>query len=401
MKREQEESGLPSKRSKTSQEIIMASLHKNTSVDSDSSVAPVDTGKSDDAGSSTELDFPDESGAWFIGVHTLMPKLMKNKHMFEHIPLLKQNNGRLPPFMVCVGDKRRVRSAGKLLDNVVFLHDEVQKQGGDVGRVAIALGTYKGTPIAIFEHQMGCGGAEIICRELVSPVISSRKYNASQFKFNASEKYVIRVGSCGGINSGKETKKEEIVRVYDAIVSSHSVGISGCNVQASLGALNFLGINLEEARAHFEKLGYKVHDDGWTEAKCDLEFSKSLQANIRAKLKDKGSNATSHLLGSFSKDSLYCEAREENFMKLRERFNVGCTEMEFDAVLSMAKDFTARGEPVKVGMACVAIGVLPGASFAIVNKEEAQRSIDSTLLGAFETLFQYSVKSRNLKTEVI
>jgi len=349
---------------------------------------------SDDGSSTSEVELPDESDAWFIGHHTLMPKLQADPELYRKIPMLAKNNGRLPPYLICVGDKRRVRAAGKLLDDVVFLHDEMQKLGADVGRIAIALGTYKGTPIAIFEHQMGCGGAEIICRELVSPLISSREYKTDKNEYAAKEKYVIRIGSCGGINSGKETKKSDIVKIYDVIISSHSVGISGCHIQAALGMLNFFEVDLKQCREQFEKLGYKVHEDGWMVQKCDKEFCAAMKANILEKLTTKGSKASAHLLGSFSKDSLYCETNEENFMKLRERFDVGCTEMEFDALRLMASEFKRRGEPVKVGMACVAIGVLPGASFALVDKKEASRSIDSALLGAFETLHQYASETR-------
>merc|ERR1712107_486417 len=117
-----------------------------------------------------------------------------------------------------------------------FLDDVCRENDCDVGRVAMAIGTYKGTPIAVFEHQMGCGACEIICRELFAPGVSRRKYVTDKFIFNSAKKFAIRVGSCGGINT-ETTSEEEKVNVYDVIVSRKSVGISGATMQSETGRL--------------------------------------------------------------------------------------------------------------------------------------------------------------------
>merc|ERR1719150_485010 len=91
----------------------------------------------------------------FLGIHTCIPKLLQQPNIF--LDTILRSNRRLPPYSICMGDKRRVRFGASLFDSgtaTIFEHTMLSN-GQDCGRVEIATGLYKGTPIVLFEHQMG------------------------------------------------------------------------------------------------------------------------------------------------------------------------------------------------------------------------------------------------------
>jgi purine-nucleoside phosphorylase len=331
-----------------------------------------------------------ESNKWYLGVHTLLPHLQKKPEIFKHIPLLKLNNCKLPPFFIAVGDKRRVRNIVSFLEDGYILEDVILQydQNPNIGRVSIGIGTYKGTPITVFEHQMGCGSCEIICRELLSPIVSSKEYKTNNKNYSMDCKYIIRVGSCGGIN-GKTTKKEEMIQLTDVIVADKNVGITGCILQSKTSLLNFL-----------EKGDLKLHPEiskklinNWYIHNTDLSLTQSLFQNVQ-----KQTNKTilnTHLLSNYSKDSLYCETDEEKFIELRDNFNVGSTEMELDSILNVGEIFTKLGESIKVSMVCYSLSVIPGILFANVPKKQEHKSSKCAIIGALETLHEMSLKTNH------
>jgi len=332
-----------------------------------------------------------ESNQWFLGVHTLLPHLQKKPDIYKNIPLLQLNNCKLPPFFIAVGDKRRVRNIvsylekGQILEDVILQYDK----SSNIGRVSIGIGTYKGTPICVFEHQMGCGACEIICREMLSPIVSSKEYKTENENFHTESKYIIRVGSCGGIN-GYSTKKDKKIKLADVIVTDKNVGITGCILQSKTTVLNFLEKN--NLKDH-PKISNNLINNNWYINYTDKLLTQSLYENVQ--IQTNKIDIKTHLLSNYSKDSLYCETEEDKFIQLRDLYNVGSTEMEFDSILNVGDVFTQMGESIKVSMVCYSLSVIPGILFANVEKSIKDKSSRCAILGALETLYKISKKSEH------
>merc|ERR1712000_297713 len=105
----------------------------------------------------------------------------------------------------------------------------------------------------------------------------------------------------------------------------------------------------------------------------------------------KGSKAIQ--CGNVSKDSLYSESNEDSFVELREKYDVGSTEMEFGTLFRLAKTLTAKhNNPVRVGMILCSVGVLPAGSFLEGPKwaDISSRNTRAALIAALETLHDIS-----------
>lgn len=222
--------------------------------------------------------------------------------------------------------------------------------------------------------------------------MSSRQYKTKNKNYNSDSKYIIRVGSCGGIN-GTLTLKNDQVDVCDVIVSKNNVGLSGCLLQSETGVLNYLEVDSEQIVNKFlsnYSSDYELKDN-WLIGPLDKSFSQLLHKSVKERTTKVKNNIRSHLLSSYTKDSLYAETKEEAFMSLRDRFDVGCTEMEFDSIVKTTKTFTKLGEPVKAGMACIVLGVIPGSSFANIDSGKKNDSTECAILGALDTLHKVSL----------
>ncbi len=69
-----------------------------------------------------------------LGQHTPI-SLARDSGLWKKIPFLKDNDGMLPPYMVVVGDRRRVIAAAMPLADHIMLQKEVTKAGYDEERV--------------------------------------------------------------------------------------------------------------------------------------------------------------------------------------------------------------------------------------------------------------------------
>jgi len=322
----------------------------------------------------------------FLGVHTCVPKFINAKELHEKT-ILRNSGGLLPPYLICCGDRRRVKKIASYLDkeSVVDLSELMFKNGLDSGRITIVVGTYKGTPVTVFEHQMGCAACEILSREILHTKTSTKDFIMPDgTNFLADSKYVIRIGSCGAIN-GFNTKMNEKVDLCDIIVTNSVVGVDGSTTQSITGNMNAAGLSQKDkdiVRKELEKLGYTVDKD-MPVSHVDEILADCLQEKISQFV---GDEVNVSLHASVSKDSLYSETIEKDFMRLRDEYDVACTEMEFSSINHIAREYTRDGESVKAGMCCVSLGVIPGGSFGKLDKEKYLQASNAAVRGALEVL---------------
>jgi purine-nucleoside phosphorylase len=265
---------------------------------------------------------------FFMGEHTLMPLLTRSPQCYENT-LLEASQGKLPPYMIVVGDRCRVEKMASYLDDALLLDTHMQQNGLSKGRVCIAIGTFKGTPICVVEHSMGCACAEIIIREVLHDSCSVRTFRTDSYTYKAPSKYVIRYGSCGAINdpevhaqSRGETQaftddssnplqandispQTATFKPFDIAVASHQIGLSGSDIQAVTGRLQFFGSDWQdEAIDHMRATGYRLvtapSDPSIQRLRADLstEISSTLYNNSSSLLQDEKDEALGRLLMS-------------------------------------------------------------------------------------------------------
>jgi hypothetical protein len=109
-----------------------------------------------------------------------------------------------------------------------------------------------------------CPAVEINVRELLSSVCMTNTFSVSEQKeattYKADCKYVIRVGSCAGINLEEGDQEGSVViGGFDLIVCDRQVGLSGTDVQALSGELNFFNPQMFiKAKQEMRNLGYEI-----------------------------------------------------------------------------------------------------------------------------------------------
>jgi len=250
-----------------------------------------------------------------------MPGLLTSPEAYRGT-ILERSGGQLPPYCICVGDRRRARKALQLLDegSMTDLEDKLTKLGGNIGRVCVGVGAYKGTPVAIFEHQMGGSPVEIILTEMLSHQVMTREFHYNGKTFNAPQKIALRVGSCGGINKydmSNDPGRE--INPFDLIVASHQLGVQSADVQALTGIANPCDPRLPALmREHLGAMGWKYKDD-WPVCEANKELADLLVDHANKQLGDL-SESKAIKCGNVSKDSLYSEANEDSFVQLREKY---------------------------------------------------------------------------------
>jgi len=330
-----------------------------------------------------------------LGVHTLVPGLTATPAAYKGT-ILEASKGFLPPYIVVCGDRRRVEHIASFLDNATLLRPQVSRVGGDPSRVEVAVGTYKGTPIAAVETEMGCPATEIIIREVSSDLASKLQFQCGGFNFKAPRRFLIRLGSAVGINGDSATEK---VSAFDAVIATHSVGVSGADIQALTGNLNFFDTRLAaQAAPVMQKLGYTAKTDKQGQTWHSLPVSSDvLEAMVRASklMKAPAENKEMKVLqlGNFSKDSLYAEANEKSFTDLRDSFGVGTSEMELATIIRVAAQSKLHNHPISVGQLSLVIGTIPGASF-FVDKPREHASMNFAVGLVLESLHQISLEHR-------
>ena len=302
-----------------------------------------------------------KGGLNYLGRHTTIAYLGESE--WKQIPYLKDNNGLLPPFIIAVGDGRRVSKATEALKikNPVKLHEVGERLIGlkGRGRSDMVVGKFehngKSIPILIVETQMGMPATEIITREVIAHTKTDYRYSSNTIQTNGI--YIIRVGTAGGINNPEDDENE--ISLGDIANAEFSVGWSGTNIEsmASLDYSSDKTISLFKEK--WKEAGFDfTKDEKFPVAKS----SKRLVEEIDKAAKTVGIRSIRG--GNFSKDSLYAEEDKEAFLKLRTDYSIISTEMEQMAIAKVASDFAKININVHTGLVSGIIGVLPGESFS-------------------------------------
>jgi len=300
----------------------------------------------------------------FLGVHTCVPALLEQ----PFAPTVLHGNYKLPPYIICTGNGERVRAALKYLDEAVLLKDVMRGLGLNPFRIEIAVGLYKGTPVMIFEHQIGSGSTEIYLKELLSSQCMSEIYRVESTGncFTADAKYLIRLGTSLGINNSSDCEDSVVVQPGDIAVSTHQVGISGTDFQAMTSNLNIFDAvsSADHAKSMLTDMGYKIEsicEQQWPVVQFDETVHNLMSARVAENYavdgNDKGYKCVS--LGNVSKDSLYSEEAPRTFTDLRKHAEVGTSDMEAAVIMRTTKQMTFEHQNrIKVGFSSIILGVL-------------------------------------------
>lgn len=335
----------------------------------------------------------------FLGIHTCIPSLLglPYVHKFLH------GNYKLPPYVIATGNGERVRDSLKYLDEGVLLQDVMRSFNLNPFRIEIAVGLYKGTPIMIFEHQIGAGSTEIYLKELLSNKCMTNIYKVSSTNkiFTSDSKYLIRLGTSLGINN--ESKSNDIeYKPGDISVSTHQVGISSTDFQAITSNLNIFNAksSINDAQDLLNKMGYKMaksipnSDEIWPVVLFDKQVHDTLTQCVTDNyecIANKNKYKCISSLGNVSKDSLYSEKAPRTFTKLRKYLNVGTSDMEAATIIRTTKQMTYEfNNNIKVGFCSIILGVLSpdgGDSFVSFDR---RLSSDVQWTSAFDALHKIS-----------
>jgi uridine phosphorylase len=318
----------------------------------------------------------------YLGKHTTLSYIVDRPEIWSRIPYLNENEGKSPPFIIVVGDRRRVWKVAERLSKVVFLDQAATQISSEIdgwkespsakaeyGRVAMALGTYESVPILVAEIQMGSYSAQIILNEILSDNLVSKQYIAEGQNFDADYKYVIRVGTCGGINCSQH----EQIREGDIINSTFAIGASTAILQSTARLDTWRIDSVEPVKEAWLGLGsgFSLTKDGHPKAHCSSVVVDAINKAASAK------GIRCFQGGAVTKDSLYAELSENLFVELCRRHSARSTE---DALSTIAAVCTRKG--AKFGMVAGAIGLIPGSSFTeseSVKDRAEKRAIELAL----------------------
>ncbi len=322
-----------------------------------------------------------------LGQHTAI-SILKASGKWKRVEFLKRNEGMLPPNLIVVGDRRRVLSAAKLLEEPVLLHDVAARLVGPhgAGRVNILVGIYesggKPLPLTVLETQMGCSPQDITAWEAL---VNSREDGYSidaKTEIASSGLHVVRAGTCGGIivpGKGGRQLEEPFIEIGDVINATSSLA-DGAVVRQRLGCAN--GLDQLEMR-RFRKLWYLLGhgftpDNKWPLVSSSPEIVDAL-ASACADL-----GLTVHTGANFTKESLYLESDEEWVKSLRTKYGVLSTEMEHFGLAFLAQALTRKGLETHQGLISCVVGTVPGGSFADPGSREEKRAkeTESSMLEA-------------------
>jgi len=300
-----------------------------------------------------------------LGIHTAAGHLQKMQR-WKEISFLKENNGQVPPFIISVGSRTRVLEAPYLLGlkNWAFIDEEAKEKFGigSFGRVSLCIGIAQAQerkfPLMVAESQMGCPAAQINVRELLY-FADPGGYFLEGTRHKSDGLYVIRAGTCGGVNS-KNPEEKKVAKIGDIAIAQESIGSVGTLIQSRFGALDFVQRDISRevsGTSHFSP------DRKHLATKSSKLVVEALVAAARANKIDFLSGA------NFTKDSLYAEMGEDDFAALRDKYGVVSTEMEQMALDTLAHEFTSLGLPVHSGLVSAVIGAIPGKSFPETEEE--------------------------------
>lgn len=341
----------------------------------------------------------------FLGIHTCVPTLIQQ----SFAPNVLHGNYKLPPYIICTGNGERVRASLKYLDEAVLLKDVMRGLGLNPFRIEIAVGLYKGTPVMIFEHQIGSGSTEIYLKELLSNQCMSEIYRvqSSGQCFTADAKYLIRLGTSLGINNGADCADSVVLKPGDIAVSTHQVGISGTDFQAMTSNLNIFDAvsSVQHATSMLTEMGYTMEsicDQQWPVVQFDAEVHEAMMRSCTENYQRATETDSNEMgfkcvsLGNVSKDSLYSEEAPRTFTDLRKHADVGTSDMEAAVIMRTTKQMTLDyTNKIKVGFASIILGTLSpdgGDSFTTFD-----RTLCNTVQweSALEALHEISQKHIN------
>jgi uridine phosphorylase len=299
--------------------------------------------------------------------------------VWRRIPYLKENEGRAPPLVLAVGDRRRVHAIARRLQKPVLLPETAARISNpklssdllpsvsEFGRVAMAIGLVsQSIPILIVETQMGPSATQIVMNEVLSDDLTSLDYRVGKARLHLPHKVVIRVGTAGGINCQNPPE----VKIGDIVNATYSIGAPGAVIQ-SLLRLDFWRENArEEFRDRWRSLGpdFAVTPEGHPKVECSEDVVDALDIEGQRLAKEKY-----HKGGNITKDSLYAELSVDMFLELCRAHNCRSTEMELSAIA-----VSGRQNDAHFGMVSAIVGVLPGESFTEserVKSDAEQRSL--------------------------
>jgi len=315
----------------------------------------------------------------FLGRHSVMSYLTDRRKVWKRIPYLRENEGRAPPLVLAVGDRRRVYSIARKLKKPVLLPETAARLSSqhasekdlrsvpEFGRVAMAIGLASSkAPVLVVETQMGAPATQIIMNEVLSDELTSTSYRVGKSRIDLPCKIVIRVGTAGGINCDGKLA----IEVGDIVNATHSIGATGAVIQ-SLLRLDFWSSGvMEEFRKRWVELGpdFTITVEGHPRVECSRDVVEALDDAGRRLATD-----AYHRGGNITKDSLYAELTDDIFLELCHAHNCRSTEMELSAIAVSAQKSNAH-----FGMVSAIVGTLPGASFTESEKAKIlaeQRSL--------------------------
>lgn len=335
-----------------------------------------------------------------LGTHTAVGHLQKfNK--WKEVPFLRENKGMAPPFIISVGSRVRVLQAPSLigLREFSFIDLEAKEKFGlsDFGRVSICIGIAESKgkllPIMVAESQMGCPAAQINVKELLYYANPSG-YAFSGGYLPSDGIYIIRAGTCAGVNSFDPEKHQ--MQIGDIAIADSSIGSIGAIIQSCLGTLHFSGKSIiKQVQARMDERAEKARRAAMYGI-CAEEALEDLKTRAAISLVQVLSeNARKLGIGNsvgpnFTKDSLYAELGEEEFAHLRDAGGVISTEMEQMALDALAAEFSNAGIPVQSALIAAVIGAIPGKSFPETEEEQeaAAAAEKNALILAKEALGQ-------------
>jgi len=315
----------------------------------------------------------------YLGRHSSLSYLIDRPKVWRRIPYLRENEGRAPPLVLAVGDRRRVYTIARRLTKPEILPEAAARLSNrrmsrndlastpEFGRVAMAIGLVSpSVPVLVVETQMGAPATQIIMNEVLSDKLTNTSYRVGSRRITLPYKNVIRVGTAGGINcNGKP-----MVKLGDIVNATHSIGATGAVIQ-SLARLDFWNAEaIEQFRKRWTNLGsdFTITSDGHPRVECSVDVVDALDKAGRRIIAE-----AYHRGGNITKDSLYAELNEDAFLDLCRWDDCRSTEMELSAIA-----VSARKSGAHFGMVTGIVGLVPGGSFAESQKVKTlaeQRSL--------------------------
>jgi uridine phosphorylase len=327
-----------------------------------------------------------------LGVHTAVGHLQKFSK-WKDISFLRENNGTVPPFIISVGSRTRVLQAPLTLGMKLysFIDLEAKEKFGlsDFGRVCVCIGIVESRgmlfPLMVAESQMGCPAAQINIKELIYHA-NPKGYSVLGNYHPSNGIYIIRAGTCGGVNSNKRILP--IMEIGDIAIATESIGSIGTILQSKFGMLDFAGIPIPN-EAKMNNLAHFTKDGKYLSTFPSSEIGTALISSAKRLGISRFSCGP-----NFTKDSLYAEMGEDDFAALRDAYKVISTEMEQMILDTLAYEFTSAGIDAYSGLVSAVIGAIPGKSFPETEEEHeaAAKAEENAVILAKEALGEIASK---------